>query len=352
MLAGGDPAPGPPMGTDADGFRSRPAGAAAVRLHHHFPHHFPELHDRPVGLYRDAARDVAGGPDRTASCGSPSSGPRFSRCRSRMGVVSGIVLSYQLGTNWSRFSRRRRQHHRPAARLRGADRVFPGGDASSASCCSAATACRAGCMCCRRSSSRSAPRCRRSGFSPPIAGCRRRPATRCATASPIPVDWWAIVFNPSFPYRFAHMLNAAYLTTGFVVLAVGARYLLAGDHVDEGAHHAAHGDRPAGDPGAAATLHRRPARAQHAQASADQGRRDGGALGRQQARRLPHLRLAGREGREEPFRDVDPARLVADPHPRSERAVSRASRRAAAGPSAGASRCSSPSASCSASASS
>ena len=28
-----------------------------------------------------------------------------------------------------------------------------------------------------------------------------------------PVDWLAIVFNPSFPYRFAHMLNAAYLTT-------------------------------------------------------------------------------------------------------------------------------------------
>ena len=37
-----------------------------------------------------------------------------------------------------------------------------------------------------------------------------------------------MIFNPSFPYRFAHMLNAAYLTTGFVVLAVGARYLLAG----------------------------------------------------------------------------------------------------------------------------
>ena len=49
-----------------------------------------------------------------------------------------------------------------------------------------------------------------------------------------PADWLAIVFNPSFPYRFAHMLNAAYLTTGFVVLAVGARYLVAGRHVEEG----------------------------------------------------------------------------------------------------------------------
>jgi cytochrome d ubiquinol oxidase subunit I len=48
-----------------------------------------------------------------------------------------------------------------------------------------------------------------------------------------PVDWWAIIFNPSFPYRLAHMANAAYLTTAMVVLAVGARYLLAGRHLDE-----------------------------------------------------------------------------------------------------------------------
>ena len=24
----------------------------------------------------------------------------------------------------------------------------------------------------------------------------------------VPLDWWAIIFNPSFPYRLAHMLNA------------------------------------------------------------------------------------------------------------------------------------------------
>jgi cytochrome d ubiquinol oxidase subunit I len=50
----------------------------------------------------------------------------------------------------------------------------------------------------------------------------------------IPTDWLAVIFNPSFPYRFAHMLNAAYLTTGFVVLAVGARYLIAGRHIEDG----------------------------------------------------------------------------------------------------------------------
>jgi len=41
-----------------------------------------------------------------------------------------------------------------------------------------------------------------------------------------PVDWLRIIFNPGFPYRFAHMMSAAYLTTSIVVMAVGARYLL------------------------------------------------------------------------------------------------------------------------------
>src|SRR5260370_19771208 len=47
-----------------------------------------------------------------------------------------------------------------------------------------------------------------------------------------PLDWLDIVFNPSFPYRLAHMVTAAYLTTSFVVLAVGARYVLAGQHME------------------------------------------------------------------------------------------------------------------------
>ena len=42
----------------------------------------------------------------------------------------------------------------------------------------------------------------------------------------VPADWWAIVFNPSFPYRLVHMVLAAFLTTAFVVGAVGARQLL------------------------------------------------------------------------------------------------------------------------------
>ncbi len=42
----------------------------------------------------------------------------------------------------------------------------------------------------------------------------------------VPEDWWAAIFNPSFPYRLVHMVLAAYLTTAFVVGAVGALHLL------------------------------------------------------------------------------------------------------------------------------
>lgn len=39
-------------------------------------------------------------------------------------------------------------------------------------------------------------------------------------------DWWQVIFNPSFPYRLVHMLLASYLTTALVVGAVGALHLL------------------------------------------------------------------------------------------------------------------------------
>lgn len=46
----------------------------------------------------------------------------------------------------------------------------------------------------------------------------------------VPEDWFEIVFNPSFPYRLVHMLIAAYLTTAFVVAAVGAFHLIKAPH--------------------------------------------------------------------------------------------------------------------------
>jgi len=46
-----------------------------------------------------------------------------------------------------------------------------------------------------------------------------------------PTDWLEVIFNPSFPYRLAHMVTAAYLTTAFVVGGIGAFYLLRKRHV-------------------------------------------------------------------------------------------------------------------------
>ena len=42
----------------------------------------------------------------------------------------------------------------------------------------------------------------------------------------VPDDWLAIIFNPSFPYRLVHMVNAAYLTTALVVGATGAWHIM------------------------------------------------------------------------------------------------------------------------------
>ncbi len=42
----------------------------------------------------------------------------------------------------------------------------------------------------------------------------------------LPADWLAIMFNPSFFYRFPHMVLASYLSVAFVVGATGAWHLL------------------------------------------------------------------------------------------------------------------------------
>ncbi|CAO3305669.1 cytochrome bd ubiquinol oxidase subunit I [Pseudomonas sp. P14-2025] len=44
----------------------------------------------------------------------------------------------------------------------------------------------------------------------------------------VPLDWFKIVFNPSFPYRLAHMALAAFLSTAFFVSASAAWHLLRG----------------------------------------------------------------------------------------------------------------------------
>ena len=44
----------------------------------------------------------------------------------------------------------------------------------------------------------------------------------------VPVAWLKVIFNPSFPYRLAHMTVAAYLATALIVGASGAWHLLKG----------------------------------------------------------------------------------------------------------------------------
>jgi len=144
-----------------------------------------------------------------------------------MGVVSGIVMSYQFGTNWSRFSDATGNIMGPllsyevltaffleagflGIMLFGWERVGPklhflatlmvaGGTLISAFWILSA-----------------------SSWMHTPAGYEIRSGIF------YPVDWWAVVFNPSFPYRFVHMVMAAYLTTAFSVCGVAAWYLVDG----------------------------------------------------------------------------------------------------------------------------
>jgi cytochrome d ubiquinol oxidase subunit I len=149
-----------------------------------------------------------------------------------MGVVSGIVLSYQFGTNWSRFSAIVGNVVGPligyevltaffleatflGVMLFGWNRVPPWLHVLSCVIVALGTALSAFWILSANS-------------------WMQTPAGHAIdNGIAVPVDWLSVIFNPSFPYRFAHMVTAAYLTTSFVVLAVGARYRLAGRHTEE-----------------------------------------------------------------------------------------------------------------------
>jgi cytochrome d ubiquinol oxidase subunit I len=86
-------------------------------------------------------------------------------------------------------------------------------------------------------------------------------------------DWLEVVFNPSMPYRLTHTLLGAYLTTALVVGAVGAWHLLK-DHED----HVCHGDGHGGCHGAAAGAGGSRAWREHAATPAGQDRSHGRPL--------------------------------------------------------------------------
>ncbi len=143
-----------------------------------------------------------------------------------MGVVSGIVMSYQFGTNWSVFSDKAGAVIGPlmgyevlsaffleagflGVMLFGEKRVGAGLHFFATLMVAFGTLISATWILSVNSWMQTP-----AGYSITIAG------------QFVPEDWWAVIFNPSFPYRFVHMVLAAYLTTALVVGGIGAWHLL------------------------------------------------------------------------------------------------------------------------------
>jgi cytochrome d ubiquinol oxidase subunit I len=150
-----------------------------------------------------------------------------------MGVVSGVVMSYQFGTNWSIFSDRVANVLGPLlgfevltaffleASFLGI-MLFGWGRVSKrmhfvATCIVAGGTLMSAFWILSANSWMQTPQ----GF------------TIAEDGRLMPANWLEIIFNPSFPYRFAHMVTAAYLTTAFVVGGVGAFYLWNKRHVPQ-----------------------------------------------------------------------------------------------------------------------
>ena len=142
-----------------------------------------------------------------------------------MGVVSGVVMSYQFGTNWSVFSDRVGNVIGPLlgyevltaffleASFLGI-MLFGWGRVSArmhftATCIVAIGTIISAFWILSANSWMQTPQ----GFEIGADGLL------------YPTSWMAIIFNPSFPVRFFHMITAAYLTTAFVVGGIGAYYL-------------------------------------------------------------------------------------------------------------------------------
>ncbi|MDE0421354.1 MAG: cytochrome ubiquinol oxidase subunit I [Gammaproteobacteria bacterium] len=143
-----------------------------------------------------------------------------------MGVVSGIAMSYQFGTNWSVFSDKAGPIIGPlmtyevltaffmeagflGVMLFGMGRVSKSLHVIATGIVAAGTLVSAFWILAVNSWMHTP-----TGFSINDAG------------QFVPVNWSAIVFNPSFPFRLVHMVLAAYLTTALVVGGVGAFHLL------------------------------------------------------------------------------------------------------------------------------
>ncbi len=143
-----------------------------------------------------------------------------------MGVVSGLVMSYEFGTNWSRFADKTAPVLGPllgyevltaffleagflGVMLFGMKRVGRGLHFAATLFVAIGTLMSAFWILSANS------------WMQTPAGYTLTPDGRF-----MPANWWEIIFNPSFPYRFVHMVLASYVSVAFVVGAVGAWHLL------------------------------------------------------------------------------------------------------------------------------
>ncbi|GAA5175062.1 cytochrome ubiquinol oxidase subunit I [Modicisalibacter zincidurans] len=148
-----------------------------------------------------------------------------------MGVVSGIVMAFQFGTNWSNFSQAASNFIGPllsyevvtaffleagflGVLLFGRERVSPKVHLFAAIMVALGTLISSFWILSANS------------WMQTPAGFEMREGMVHVTS------WVEAIFNPSFPYRFAHMVMASFLTGGFVVCGVSAWYLLRGHDVE------------------------------------------------------------------------------------------------------------------------
>jgi cytochrome d ubiquinol oxidase subunit I len=152
-----------------------------------------------------------------------------------MGVVSGIVMSYQFGTNWAEFSARAGNVIGPLLSYEVQTAffleatflgilLFGRGKVPHAMITLSAVMVALGTLV-----SAFWILSANSWMHTP-AGYEMRDGVVHVTS------WWDAVFNPSFPYRLAHMIVACFVTTAFAVVGATAWHLLHGKHDAEARH--------------------------------------------------------------------------------------------------------------------
>ena len=150
-----------------------------------------------------------------------------------MGVVSGIIMPFQFGTNWSRFSDATADVVGPLLGYEGLTAFFL--EAAFLGVLLFGRKLVPSWMHLLAAAMVAAGTLFSSFWILAVNSWMQTPAGYALVDGRfLPADWLAIMFTPSLPYRLAHTVSAFYVTTAFVVLAVGAYTVRAGRHAEEG----------------------------------------------------------------------------------------------------------------------